>query len=485
MQNAIKKSFIFFFLIFGFVLPSFGIDEDKKVLTIKDCIERALDNSPNIKEQKLKYQMSKNDVRIAQSAYFPTLSGGVGYNFQNSDSNSHTINSNAMNVNASLRQLIWDFGRTHANIKMEKYYHIAAYYDFDNTVLNTIYDVKVKYYSVLASLAGIEIDNANVLINERNYQRTKAYFEEGLKSKIDLVNSEVYLTDSKTSLIGSQNKYKNSLIGLNNAMYLAYSPSYNIEVPNEFKQIGDFTPKSLTDTTIPIDEFLLPPIDLEDAKLSAQVETNDMVSVYKFQKFPYTFDECLELANKNRPDIKAYNALLDAMEQYLLVAKRNYYPTLSAIGSYSYNLNEASNRTSNNNNFGVGVDLSTSVNAMGEKYRIDSAKLQVEIAKNDIELLKQNIYFEVQTAFVNMMEFEEQIPLLGQKVQQTLENLELADGRYTVGLGDYVELQDAKVNYNNAQHAFVLAVFNYNVAKAKLEQAIAMEQGITLKLEDK
>ena len=45
---------------------------------------------------------------------------------------------------------------------------------------------------------------------------------------------------------------------------------------------------------------------------------------------------------------------------------------------------------------------------------------------------------------------------------QTLENFELADGRYAVGLGDYIQLQDAKVNYNNAQVSYVQTVYNYN-----------------------
>ena len=61
----------------------------------------------------------------------------------------------------------------------------------------------------------------------------------------------------------------------------------------------------------------------------------------------------------------------------------------------------------------------------------------------------------------------------------------MADGRYAVGLGDYIELQDAKMNYNTAQHNFVQTVFNYNVARANLEKAIALEQQITIKIEDK
>ena len=83
-----------------------------------------------------------------------------------------------------------------------------------------------------------------------------------------------------------------------------------------------------------------------------------------------------------------------------------------------------------------------------------------------------------------MIELEKQVPLIAVKVRQTLENFELADGRYYVGLGDYIELQDAKVQYNNAQHSYVEIVYKYNVARAALEKAMALPQQITLKVED-
>ena len=83
-----------------------------------------------------------------------------------------------------------------------------------------------------------------------------------------------------------------------------------------------------------------------------------------------------------------------------------------------------------------------------------------------------------------MIQLEKQIPLLETKVRQTLENLELADGRYEVGLSDYIELQDARVNYNNAQNSYVQTIYKYNVARATLEQYIALEQDTTLKTKD-
>ena len=41
------------------------------------------------------------------------------------------------------------------------------------------------------------------------------------------------------------------------------------------------------------------------------------------------------------------------------------------------------------------------------------------------------------------------------------------------------------MNYNKAQVSFVETVFNYNLARASLEKAIAMEQPITKTIEDK
>lgn len=483
------KNTIIITTVLALTIPyCFAINENSSVhsLTLKECIQKALSNSPLVRRAKINYEMAKKNVKIAQSVYFPTISAGLGYNLTAQDgSKINSTTNNDFSVRAGISQLIWNFGKSTANIKMQKFNKIVARYDFDTMVLDTIFDVKVKYYTTLASKAGIEIDKSNLQINERNYQRTKAFFEEGLKSKIDLVNAEVYVTDAKVSLISSENLYKNSLNNLNNSMFLAYKPEYDIEVPKQFKAVGDNTPKSLTDFSVPLDTFLAPPKGVDNALLTAKVETKDYASLYKFEKFPYTFDKCLEIANKNRPDIKAYENTINAMEQYLKLIKRQYFPELTADGAYNFNAGRTNNFSSNSNSLGVGINLSSAVNIMSEKYQIDNAKLQVNLAENELDLLKQNVYFEVQQAYINMMEFEEQIPLLEQKIQQTLENLELADGRYSVGLGDYIELQDAKVNYNNAQHSFVKAVFNYNLARAKLEYAIAMEQEVTVKLEGK
>lgn len=481
----IKKITLVIICILALAMPTFALEDinvqQGSVLSLNDCISIALNHNPAIKNARYNYGISKSNVGVARSEFFPTVGVGTGYSYNTTSSSKINTDTNAYTVQATLNQLLWNFGRTNANIKMQKFYLIADEYNFYNTVRETTFNVKQKYYEVLAARATVLINKAYVQINERNYQRTKAYFDEGIKSKIDLVNAEVTLSDSKIQLVQAENSYKNSLVNLNNAMYLVNAPAYSISGTEVFNNVNDnVAPVDLTKITKPSDkEISKLPINVKDAKLTSSVETLELLTDYKVDEFPYSFEECMKMAYKNRADLKAYNSTLDAVKQNLLFVKRNYYPELSASAGYGFR------NTNSTNSLNVGLNLSSSVNIMNQKYKVDAAKYQVDIAENSLNQLNQDIFFEVQNAYINMVELEKQIPLLAVKVRQTLENYELAEGRYYVGLGDYIQLQDAKVNYNNAQCSYIETIYKYNVARANLESVIAMPQQVTVTLEGK
>ena len=481
----IKKITLVIICILALSIPTFALEDinvqQGSVLSLNDCISIALNHNPAIKNARYNYGISKSNVGVARSEFFPTVGVGTGYSYNTTSSSKINTDTNAYTVQATLNQLLWNFGRTNANIKMQKFYLIADEYNFYNTVRETTFNVKQKYYEVLAARATVLINKAYVQINERNYQRTKAYFDEGIKSKIDLVNAEVTLSDLKIQLVQAENSYKNSLVNLNNAMYLVNAPAYSISGTEVFNNVNDnVAPVDLTKITKPSDkEISKLPVNVKDAKLTSSVETLELLTDYKVDEFPYSFEECMKMAYKNRADLKAYNSTLDAVKQNLLFVKRNYYPELSASAGYGFR------NTNSTNSLNVGLNLSSSVNIMNQKYKVDAAKYQVDIAENSLNQLNQDIFFEVQNAYINMVELEKQIPLLAVKVRQTLENYELAEGRYYVGLGDYIQLQDAKVNYNNAQCSYIETIYKYNVARANLESVIAMPQQVTVTLEGK
>ena len=461
----------------AYAVEKYAVIQKGSKLTMDDCIQIALKNSPLINKAYFNYKVSQNDEKIAKASYFPTIGVGTGYTYNSNTSNRFSSTNDTYNAQASLSQLIWNFGKTNAQIRMQKFNKISALFNFDDIVLDTIFSVKTNYYNVLAAKATVDINRAYVQINERNYQRTKAYFDEGIKSKIDLVNAEVNLSDSKVTLVESIKAYQNAIVQLNNSMYVAYTPNYEISSTETFNFKQKEIPVNLEKISEKRD-ISRTPDPVSDATLTSKVEKMDVIETFKFKPFPYTFEECVEQAKQNRPDLKAYNATLEAMKQALLYIKREYYPEISASAGYNYR------NQYNTNSFNVGLNLSSSVNILSKKYEIDNGKLQVALAKNEIDLLEQNIYFEVQNAYINMVQIEKQSPLLAVKVQQTYENFELADGRYAVGIGDYIQLQDARVNYNNAQQSYVQTVYNYNVARANLEKLIALKQEIRTNVED-
>ena len=170
------KKILITLLIFSFIsVPQvFGINENKiqttaiedikvkngAVLGLDDCIAIALNNNPSIKNARYNYGISRAQVGLARSEFFPTIGVGTGYDYTKIHAKRFNYDTNVYNINAQLNQLLFNFGKTNARIKMEKFYLIADEYNFYNTVRETIFNVKQKYYEVLASRASVLINRA-------------------------------------------------------------------------------------------------------------------------------------------------------------------------------------------------------------------------------------------------------------------------------------------------------------------------------------
>ena len=448
------------------------------VMSMEDCIDYALKNDPHIKIYANTQKIQKSGVGIEKSNYFPTLNGGTGYYLNNSNYSgnyNNVQNNNYYGLNLGVNQFIWDFGKTTARISMAKYNYQAAGYDLDNAILATIYNVKIAYATVLAARANEDIYARSVRINELNYERTKTMYDVGLKSKIDVVNAEVYLTDAKISHLQAQNTYKTALINLNNSMYYTNAPEYSIKDTETFNFQKNYSIKNEINVAYDRKNYDANGADAQikdGAILTSGIEKRDILKTYSFKPFDLSMEEAIKKAYENRPDIKSLELVKRASEESLKAIKRSYMPKINA--SAGYGMQNGSERSSNGLNAYAGVDIPI-VNAMSIKCQIDQGKAYLDTAVINIDLLKKNVYFGVQNYYVNMKQLEKRIPLMSAKVTQTLENFELADGRYAVGLGNFLELQEAQTNYNNAQLAFVQSVFDYNEARYYLEKTMGLK----------
>lgn len=450
-------------------------------MTLQDCEDYLVKHSPVIKNYADIQKAQKSLVGQAKSNYFPAFYGGTGYNIVNtqySRGQDGSYNGNYYGMGAGVNQLIWDFGRTAAKINMNKYNYDASGYDLTFQTNLSIYNTRLAYAAVLASRANEDIYKLLVRIEELHYQRTKAMFEVGLKSKIDVVNAQYNLTQAKVALIDAQNKYQTDLIALNNTMYYIDAPDYTIKETETFNFQKGYSIKNELDVAYDRKNYEGSSVESQEkdgAILTAEIEKKDIIKTYKLKPYTRSMTDSIKIAYDNRSDLKSMELVAKASEEALKVIKRSYYPAINASAGYAF-------KSFNDYNAGTmgvygGVDF-PNVNGMNIKYQLDQGKALLDIALNNVDMLKNNIYFQVQTDYVNMKKLEKEIPLMGDEVKQSLENFELADGRYAVGLGDYIELQSALTDYNNAQLKFVKAVFDYNQARYILTRDMGLMQDI-------
>ena len=410
--------------------------QDGSVLTILDCVSTAFKNSPKIKRQKYNLDIAKSNLGIAKSQYFPVINIGAGfYNENNSDNNYYNSHYRELpSVGVSVNKLVWNFGKTTAYIKMEEFYKIGAEYEFMDSLCNTLFDVKLKYYALLRAKALQLVAQNNVEINENFLKLAQT------KRRPDIKTAELNLSESEIKLLEAQNEYKNAKIDLNNSMYLDSQPDYTIKDTHTFSYGNDY----------------------------AYNEKSNRSEAFIPMTFTFPLDKAVEIAYDNSPDLSVLVATKQAMEQNLLYIKRTYLPDLTANAGYGFN---NSNQTANNS-FKVGVNLSSSVNLMELKHSIKGADAQLSIADNEIELFKKDLYFEVKKALNNVDKYQNQIPTAKMEVEQSLENLHLVEEQYKSNQLNYVALQDARKDYNNALTKYIETMYDYNVSLIQVEMAM-------------
>lgn len=419
-------------------------------LSIKDCVAIGLEKSPIIKEYAYKLSIAKSNVGKAKANHFPELSAGVGISQRyNSNTENYLRNYREIpTVGVSLNMMIFDFGKTLANIRMEQFLAISAEYEFLDSVCTTVFDIKTHYYKLLEAKAEYEIQEMNYKYQEEIIKKIKNLIKEGKKTNADLAFANTELLKIKSDLLEKENAYKNAKESLNNAMYFENAPEYKIYETQTFE----------------IDSIIDNKFNYLTNKKFDKIYKDDTI----FQHPNFTYDEAVKIAYENSPDIKALISTKEAMKQALLYVKRNYYPELNLGAEYDFlNSTEAKN-----NGLTIGANLSTSINAMRQHFDIKGAMAEVDLAETQIKTFKSDLYFSVRKSLNTLNRTNREIPVKKSQLKFASNNLKLTSENYYNNKASQLELETARNLYFNSLNEYVIAEYNYNSALIALERAM-------------
>ena len=388
-------------------------------LSLEDCVNLALANSPSAVAAQLALQNAYVNLNLSKSQFLPTASAGFSSQY-NAGASVHDFGTSGSTASANLTLSgLTDLAR---NVRMKQIEVEQAELKVQSVKNDLVRTVRKKYYALLAAQRTVDIRTQSREVYEDQYKRTSEYYRLGLRPKVDVTTAEVNLNNESLRLIRAKNSVKTASASLANTL-------------------GITTPVIL--------------------------QVKEDVS---FDQPEITLDDAVKTAYENRPDVQSSALDLRLGNLKVSQAKAGYFPTLSISAGYTKS-GESLYLDNENARVGVGIEIPL-FNAFKTYNSVKQANIALENTRNNSRSLLNNVFLEVQNAYIALNEAQESIPLAQLNAQKAKENMELARGRYNEGIGDMIELKDAEVAYTDAQISLLTARYDYGAAVADLKQAM-------------
>ncbi len=421
-----KKTILILACLWSFLMGPMGIAgaegpiKEGETLDMNRCIAIALERHPSLRASAGTLAAGESKIGQARAGYYPQLNAAAGYSRSDPTGTAGTQSFDNYSTSLSLSQNLYDFGKTADQVKISEFNRNSSRSDLDNVRSQVILGVKQAYFGLFQAEQNRGVARETVDQYQAHLDQARAFFTIGTKPKFDVTKAEVDLSNATLNLLKAENAFKLARVALNNAIGLPEAPAYSI------------TEQLSRERT---------PIDLEEA---------------------------LRKAYQRRPDLQAILVRQQALTQSIELAKKGYYPSLS--GSAGYNWGGSSFPLEKGWSIGAQVNIPL-FSGFSTSYQVAEARANLEVLAANEASLRQTIDQEVKQAWLNLQEAADRIVTAELLTRQAQENLALANGRYTAGVGSPIEVTDALVALSSAKTSHISALYDYERAKASLEKA--------------
>lgn len=454
-------------LALAFILTLTGsASKAQQVWTLEQCVNHALTNNLQVKQQLLLVESAKADVLQSKLDLLPGITGNAShaYNYgQTVDRYTNQFATSRVQSNNFYLQsgltLFNGFQKLNS-IKQNQLNLMASQQDADKLMNDMSINIATFYLQVLFYKELVKIRSNELEITGQQLDRMKKLVSAGTMAPGDVYTIEAQYATEESSLIDAQNNLDLSLLTLSQLLDLPSADGFDIEVP-----------------ALSIDD---------NPKLAG---APDQIFVY---------------AQEHMPEIKAAEYRLQGSERQLARAKGAYYPSLALSGSwgtgysgasqiidqqvagepakigyavnpdgtdydvyantlsYTYKTKPWSDQIKDNNNQTIGLYLTIPIlNGWQSRTMVNKAKISMENTRLDYELQKMQLRKTIQQAWADANASLKQYFAAQKKVNATRESFRYAEQKFEVGIMNSVDYNNAKKDYSNAESEQIQSKFDF------------------------
>ncbi len=403
------------------------------VLTLDEALQIALENHPSIRASKERIGAQEAVVGQQMAAYYPLINMNNFYRTGNQSGTSTGVTPNAFDTffsAGSVNLVLYNFGKREGNVQSARDTLDATNFNYKTTVDGVIFGVKQSYFTYLGLRAIVKVREDTVKNRQLLARQAQGFYDVGTRARIDVARAESNLYLAEADLITAQNAVKVAWVILKNAM-----------------GVRDLPERPL------VEDVTMTPI-------------------------PYALDEAKQLAFASRSELKSFDAQRRAQDQLIAVARRGHLPDIIFDGNYRRS-NTSIVTPGNPSTFplvgGWQIQLSFVVpifDGFRTTNRVQETLHNYYVINAQEELQRQQVALDVEQAYLRLEELHERIRANEAAANAAKENLDLANGRYEVGVGSIIEATDAQNLYTDAQTTYIRTLYDYKIAEAQFIRAI-------------
>jgi outer membrane protein len=415
-----------------------------EAMTLEEAIKIALERNLRIHTAKEQVRASEFRTKAAFTDFLPKWTAQYAYTHYSKPvlidyvllSKKDPLTGNLVSVPGTDRDVfslgsgaslpLFTGGALSASYQLEKLGVDISKWNVDIATLDIVLQARINYFNILTAGRAIEVARQAVRQFESQLEVSKAFFEVGIVAKNDVLQAEVRLANAVQALVTAEN--------------------------------------ALALTKASFNTLLRRPIDTP-----VQV-----VDILEYKPHAFRFEEAVEEALRQRPEIKAAQLTVEQAKEAVKIAKAGFYPTVSLGGSYSTSSEEPSLLGElRGHNWSAQAVASFTIFEWGKTaYKVAESKVKVNQAEDAKTQIVEQIVLEVKQNYLNMLNAEKNIGVAQKSLEQAEENLRINEERYKNQVATQTEVLDAVALLAQARQNYYLALSAYNIAKAQLERSM-------------
>jgi outer membrane protein len=420
--------------------------------SLQKCIDYAIENNIQIKQQNLAIDYQKNQLGQAKNNRLPNLNAQMGnnYNFGRSLTYQNTYeNTNSTSVSGYLGTdvTVWNGSQLQNIVKQRDLDLKATIQDFQKAKDDLMLNIAAMYLEILFAEEMTGMDEKQMEITRQQIARSQKFVESGRLAKGALFEIEAQLAKEELQLVTDQNRVQLAYLGIYQLLELPVSQYFKIEKP------------------------ALP--DLQTGNINF-----NSLDIFKN-------------AVLTRPEILASQLRVESAESQLAQAKGSRWPKLSFGANYYNNFNDNytnmitkevipfGEQLKNNKRYGFGLTLSIPIfNQFQVKNGISNATMQVEDYKYRLQTSRNTLQKDIEQAYTNALSALKRYISSEKAVHASSESFRYAEEKLNVGMVTTVEYNQIKSNLAIAQSQLTQAKYEY-IFRSKI---LDFYNGIPIKL---